>query len=196
MLALIYFSTESEDSFNDLSLFLKDYKFILGLIVLSFCILWYHILTGVRHLIKVFCNIYYFPMDYYYFFCILENLFMKGSTIWYLQRTSAIINLIYIVYVFYFICSTELTFEAWSNFFYSSIMIFLTLCFFASVIIHSFIGLWTVGTDYLTRRTIGFLSYRISKYADTFRSIYTVVFSIFGLSYLIVSLTIIFNNFS
>ena len=51
MLVLIYFSTESEDSFNDLSLFLKDYKFILGLIVLSFCILWYHILSGVRHLI-------------------------------------------------------------------------------------------------------------------------------------------------
>ena len=51
MLALIYFSTESENSFNDLSLFLKSYKFILGLIVLSFCILWYHILSGVRHLI-------------------------------------------------------------------------------------------------------------------------------------------------
>ena len=51
MLALIYFSTESEVSFNELSLFLKNYKFILGLIVLSFCILWYHILSGVRHLI-------------------------------------------------------------------------------------------------------------------------------------------------
>ncbi len=51
MLALIYFSTESEDSFNELSLFLKNYKFILGLIVFSFCILWYHILSGVRHLI-------------------------------------------------------------------------------------------------------------------------------------------------
>ena len=51
MLVLIYFSTESEDSFNDLSLFLENYKFILALIVLSFCILWYHILSGVRHLI-------------------------------------------------------------------------------------------------------------------------------------------------
>ena len=51
MLALIYFSTESEDSFNDLSLFLNNYKFILALIVLSFCILWFHILSGVRHLI-------------------------------------------------------------------------------------------------------------------------------------------------
>ena len=51
MLALIYFSTKSEDSFNDLSIFLKNYKFILALIVLSFCILWYHILSGVRHLI-------------------------------------------------------------------------------------------------------------------------------------------------
>ena len=51
MLALIYFSTESQNSFNELSLFLMEYKFILGLIVLSFCILWYHILSGVRHLI-------------------------------------------------------------------------------------------------------------------------------------------------
>ena len=51
MLALIYFSTESQNSFNDLSLFLKDHKFILGFIVLSFCILWYHILSGLRHLI-------------------------------------------------------------------------------------------------------------------------------------------------
>ena len=51
MLALIYFSTESENSFNDLLLFLKNYEFILGLIVFSFCILWYHILSGVRHLI-------------------------------------------------------------------------------------------------------------------------------------------------
>ena len=51
MLALIYFSTENENSFNDLSLFLKNYKFILALIVLSFCILWYHILSGLRHLI-------------------------------------------------------------------------------------------------------------------------------------------------
>ena len=51
MLALIYFSTESEDSFNELSLFLRDHKLILGLIVISFCILWYHILSGVRHLL-------------------------------------------------------------------------------------------------------------------------------------------------
>ncbi len=38
MLALIYFSTESEEK--------KNIPF-----VLSFCILWYHILSGVRHLI-------------------------------------------------------------------------------------------------------------------------------------------------
>ena len=51
MLALIYFSTKSESSFNELSLFLRDHKFVLGLIVLSFSILWYHILSGARHLI-------------------------------------------------------------------------------------------------------------------------------------------------
>ena len=51
MLTLIYFSTESENSFNELSVFLRNHQFLLSLIVLSFCILWYHILSGVRHLI-------------------------------------------------------------------------------------------------------------------------------------------------
>ena len=51
MLALIYFSTESENSFNALSIFLRDHQFIHALIILSFSILWYHILSGVRHLI-------------------------------------------------------------------------------------------------------------------------------------------------
>tara|TARA_B100000579_G_scaffold433911_1_gene453618 strand:+ start:52 stop:438 length:387 start_codon:yes stop_codon:yes gene_type:complete len=51
MLTLIYFSTESENSFNELSVFLRNHQFLLALIVLSFCILWYHILSGVRHLI-------------------------------------------------------------------------------------------------------------------------------------------------
>ena len=127
------------------------------------------------------------------------NKLIHATTNIFLTLTTIIVNFslaFLIVLACDFISSSELTFEVWNNFFYSPIIIFLTLCFIVSLVIHSFIGLWTVGTDYLTRRTIGFLSYRISKYADIFRSIYTVVFSLFGLSYLIVSLSIIFNNIS
>tara|TARA_B100001057_G_scaffold174799_1_gene175395 strand:+ start:1623 stop:1991 length:369 start_codon:yes stop_codon:yes gene_type:complete len=120
---------------------------------------------------------------------------MKGSTIWFLQRSSALINLAYIVYMsFFFISSSNITFSLWVDFFYSKLTIFLTIFFVTSVLVHSFIGLWTVGTDYLTQRTIGFLSFRISRYADVFRSAYTVVFFTFGLSYLLGSLLIIFVN--
>ena len=120
---------------------------------------------------------------------------MKGSTIWFLQRSTAIINLFYVGYMFFFfISSSSITFDLWVNFFYSNLTIFLTILFVVSVLVHSFIGLWTVGTDYLTKRTIGFLSFRISKYADLFRSAYTVVFFTFGLSYLVGSLLIILVN--
>ena len=116
---------------------------------------------------------------------------MKGSTIWYLQRSSAIVNLIYIAYVFYFISSSDLTFEAWNNFFYSSIMIFLTLCFVASVIIHSFIGLWTVGTDYLTPRTLGFISSRLGGYANHFRLMYQLFFVTLSVTLILITLFLI-----
>ena len=51
MLALIYFSTKSEDSFSELSLFLQNQKFLVAIITFSFSILWYHILSGFRHLL-------------------------------------------------------------------------------------------------------------------------------------------------
>ena len=123
---------------------------------------------------------------------------MKGSLIWYAQRYSSILILIYVAYVFYFLFSFngQISYFDWTMFILSFEMRAFTSLISLLIILHSFIGLWTVGTDYLTRRTIGFLSYRISKYADIFRSIYTVVFSLFGLSYLIVSLSIIFNNIS
>ena len=121
---------------------------------------------------------------------------MKGSLIWYAQRYSSILILIYVAYIFCFLISFsgQISYFDWTMFILSFEMRAFTSLISLLIILHSFIGLWTVGTDYLTRRTIGFLSYRISKYADIFRSIYTVVFSLFGLSYLIVSLSIIFNN--
>ena len=49
---------------------------------------------------------------------------------------------------------------------------------------HAFIGLWTVGTDYLTSRTLGFLSYRLANYADFIRNSYQILFVFLGLIFL------------
>lgn len=149
----------------------------------------------ISYCISLLCNFYNIILGFNFRLCFLEFISMKGSTIWFLQRSSAIVNLFYVSYMFFFfISSSSITFDLWVSFFYSNLTIFLTILFVASVLIHSFIGLWTVGTDYLTKRTIGFLSFRISKYADLFRSAYTVVFFTFGLSYLVGSLLIILVN--
>ena len=96
---------------------------------------------------------------------------MKGSIIWYTQRYSAILLLCYVIYLANFIYfQNDITFFSWSNFFLSFQMRLFTSLTFVVLVIHAFIGLWTVGTDYLTERTLGFLSFAISKYANFLRS--------------------------
>ena len=101
---------------------------------------------------------------------------MSGASIWYLQRFSALLNLIYVLWLGSFFVFNEITFEVWSVF--SSALMFktLTTLVIASIIIHSVIGLWTVGTDYLTPRTLGFISSRLGGYANHFRTMYQLFF--------------------
>jgi succinate dehydrogenase / fumarate reductase membrane anchor subunit len=54
----------------------------------------------------------------------------------------------------------------------------------ALIICHAFIGLWTVGTDYLTQRTLGFLNSGLSKKAELIRGMYLFIFIFSGLLYL------------
>ena len=70
--------------------------------------------------------------------------------------------------------------------FKTSITIFITL-----TCMHGFIGLWSVGTDYLTTRVLGFLSFRLGNFANLIRKIYEVVFIIVGISVLFLYLSII-----
>ena len=104
---------------------------------------------------------------------------MKGSVIWNLQRYSSLVVLSYVVYVMIFILSFQ--------------MRFLTSIVCVFILIHAFIGLWTVGTDYLTKRTLGFLSNPLSAMADMLRKAYLFLFVVLGLMYLTVILYIIWT---
>ncbi len=57
MLYLIYFSTSSKSNFEELTTSLASLSIFSFIIYLSLLILWYHILTGVRHLIMDFFHI-------------------------------------------------------------------------------------------------------------------------------------------
>jgi len=52
------------------------------------------------------------------------------------------------------------------------------------IVVHAYIGLWTVGTDYLTSRTLGFLNKSIAKRAKLMRNTYFFTFGLLGIVYL------------
>ena len=52
------------------------------------------------------------------------------------------------------------------------------------IVVHAYIGLWTVGTDYLTSRTLGFFNKSIAKRAKLMRNIYFFSFGFLGIVYL------------
>ncbi len=116
---------------------------------------------------------------------------MKGSRIWFLQRYTSVFILSYLIYLIYFIFTNDLNFFIWSDFFLSFQIRIFTSIIFILILVHSFIGLWTVGTDYLTKRTLGFLSKPLANTADILRNMYYFIFVLLGIIYLTFVLYII-----
>ena len=120
---------------------------------------------------------------------ILWCLFMKGSLIWRAQRYSSLIIFTYFIYVACFIFSSDImSFDVWTNFALSPQLKIATSLIFMLLLLHAFIGLWTVGTDYLTTRTLGFLNGSLGRKAKLLRSLYYLLFVLMGLLYITVIL--------
>ena len=111
--------------------------------------------------------------------------YMKGSFIWYTQRYTSLVILSYLIYILSFIFTNkDINFFSWSDFFLSFQVRFLSSIVFLVIVLHAFIGLWTVGTDYLTKRTLGYLNISLSRGADILRYIYYFIFGLLGIVYL------------
>lgn len=110
------------------------------------------------------------------------DIYMKGSTIWYLQRWSSIFILLYVIYLFLSIRSlSPVLYVDWMLFVSSFVFKATTSLVFLSILTHAFLGLWTIGTDYLTPRTLGFLNLTLSKIADSSRLLYNIFFTVLGI---------------
>ena len=73
-----------------------------------------------------------------------------GMRDWISQRLSAIFLLSFTLFLVYFLVTHQpITFEIWSALFAQSWVKFITLSAVLSLIIHAWIGIWTVLTDYL-----------------------------------------------
>ena len=116
----------------------------------------------------------------HYFF--YGDIYMKGSTIWYLQRWSSIFILLYVIYLLLSIMSlSPVLYVDWMLFVSSFVFKATTSLVFLSILTHAFLGLWTIGTDYLTPRTLGFLNLTLSKIADSSRLLYNIFFTVLGI---------------
>jgi len=81
----------------------------------------------------------------------VTSLTQNGLRDWILQRISAVYMILYIV-MFTVMCFLvdKLTYEIWSGWFSNQFIRIATILFFISLLIHTWIGIWTVTTDYIT----------------------------------------------
>jgi succinate dehydrogenase / fumarate reductase membrane anchor subunit len=112
----------------------------------------------------------------------------SGKLYWYLQRYSALYFISFLLYLEYTFWTTGITFQflTTNNLFKASLSIFILLA-----CAHAYVGLWAVGTDYLTKRTLGFMSTGLSAYADVLRRIYETLFILLGVLIAILYISII-----
>lgn len=84
------------------------------------------------------------------------NLSRSGLKDWLIQRFTAVVLALYTVFIVGFILFSDgLSYELWSSLFNQLWVKIFTVIATMSLAAHSWIGLWGVLTDYVTRRMMG-----------------------------------------
>lgn len=82
----------------------------------------------------------------------VSSLTRNGLRDWLLQRVSAILIGAYVLFLAGFIVlHPHLDYVTWSLLFKHSIMRISTVIVLVALLIHAYIGMWTISTDYLTK---------------------------------------------
>ena len=81
----------------------------------------------------------------------------SGLYDWMMQRISALVLSVYSIFIIgYLLLNPDLTYEQWSGLFETTSMRIFSLLALLSVGIHSWIGLWSVSTDYIKATGVRF----------------------------------------
>ena len=74
----------------------------------------------------------------------------NGVHDWLLLRASAIVITLYVLYILGFVVmAPDMTYEIWRGFFATSITKVFTLLTLLSILVHAWVGMWQVLTDYI-----------------------------------------------
>ncbi len=81
---------------------------------------------------------------------VVTSLGSTGLADWIVQRFTAILIALYVIFmVVYFFIHPNPTYSEWSTLFSNNWMRTCTFVVFLSIIMHAWVGLWIVSTDYL-----------------------------------------------
>ncbi len=88
----------------------------------------------------------------------ITNLSRSGLSDWMLQRLSAVILAAYTIFIVAFLVKNpDLQYAQWAQLFSQGWVKIFTLLTVLSVLVHAWIGLWTVATDYIKATFIRFV---------------------------------------
>jgi len=81
----------------------------------------------------------------------------SGLYDWMVQRVSAVVLSLYTIFIVgYLVLNPELTYDQWSGLFETTWMRIFSLLTFLSIGVHSWIGLWSISTDYIKATGVRF----------------------------------------
>lgn len=86
----------------------------------------------------------------------VTNLSRSGLYDWMAQRVSAVLLAIYTLFLIgYFLLNPDLTYQQWDALFSQSWMRIFSLLTLVALVVHAWVGMWTISTDYLTPISLG-----------------------------------------
>jgi succinate dehydrogenase / fumarate reductase, membrane anchor subunit len=89
----------------------------------------------------------------------VTSLTRSGLRDWLLQRVSAVLIGCYVLFlVAYLLFSPHLSYECWSGLFHNNLMRLATLLVLIAILLHTYIGMWTIFTDYLKSTVVRLLA--------------------------------------
>ena len=116
----------------------------------------------------------------------------SGLTDFVTQRVSACIMAGYTLMLTWFFSTTELTHSVLLEFFLSTpVQIFSTMTIL-SILAHAWVGLWTVGTDYIRSAHLGFVP-ALANFSTAIRFLYQIVCLLVMFIYLIWAMKLIWQ---
>jgi len=111
----------------------------------------------------------------------VTNFGRSGVSDWLMQRVSSVVMAVYTVFIVaYILLNPGMEYEQWQALFAQLWMRIFTLLTLLSVVVHAWIGLWSVLTDYITDRVMGGKATVLRLLAQVFLALVAIIYVLWG----------------